>query len=629
MLINRLAASLAAAKPYAHIAEMLAAGRGRHARHAGADPPGASSPRSSRSSRARCSWCSPARRPPSGSGARPPRCSTASACCTCPTAPTCRGPTRAPDLAVAGARAQALYALDKNRHHDRGRLGARAAAHGAAAGQPRLRPARARARRRARPRARRPRASRAWATSASSPPTSPGQFAVRGGILDVYPAGSRPPGARRAVRRRDRDAAALRALAPARPSATPSRIEVFPCRELAHLRSAAPRLAEKALHDRALKDPSLAHDLELLREGVYFNGIERYLPLLLQASWAAPPTTSAPTRSSSSPSRARSSTTPSAAEKNSRPPHRHRLAAAEQAHARGALPHARAARLRRAPAPHAALAAARRRRRRRRARSRAAPRSPAARSASSAACARSRRPATRSRSRCPTAAPAAASPTRSPTPASPFTEQRDHVSHGRRRDGRRAARRRGASRSPTPTSPPASSSPTRKVAVISIDDVYPRSLERRARREIDPTRVTFALRARRLRRARDARHRAVPRDRAPGGARRRARLPAARVREGRQALRAGRADRPRHQVRRPRGQLRRASRASTPPTGAKATGKARKAARKLAFDLVDLYARRVDRHRLRVRRRHAVAARDGGDRSRSRRRPTSSPRSPT
>ncbi len=105
----------------------------------------------------------------------------------------------------------------------------------------------------------------------------PGQFAVRGGILDVFPAGSQAPV--RAELFGD-DIETLRRYVPttgqAIGDAEPTL--VFPCRELA-IGSRGVEHAEKVLRDEALKEPETARRLELMREGVYFNGIERYLPL--------------------------------------------------------------------------------------------------------------------------------------------------------------------------------------------------------------------------------------------------------------------------------------------------------------------------------------------------------------
>jgi transcription-repair coupling factor (superfamily II helicase) len=56
-------------------------------------------------------------------------------------------------------------------------------------------------------------------------------------------------------------------------------VEIYPCRELV-LSTRGADSAERALHDRALKDLLLALELEKIREGIPFNGIERYLPLL-------------------------------------------------------------------------------------------------------------------------------------------------------------------------------------------------------------------------------------------------------------------------------------------------------------------------------------------------------------
>ena len=372
---------------YRTIAEMLARGDDATLAAPGLVRPAlvARAARSRR--RARRSSSSPARRPPSASGARPPRFSAGSRCCASRTAPTCRGSDAAPTSSEVGARARALYALDKNR--------------------PVVVVASARALLRTVP----PQGSHVFDPLVLAPAATldleealellarmgyervevaeePGQFAVRGGMLDVYPRRHARAGARRAVRRRDRDAASATCPRPARRSATPNRSRSIPCRELALVvarrrgRREGPR-RQGAHGHRARARPRAA------RAGVYFNGVERYLPLLYKRVGAAHRLPRRRRRSSSSPSRARSSTTPSR-----RREELVRLAAQAAARdaARRALPHARrsstsasasASRCCRCCAPAAASTPSS---------PRAAPRSPAARSASSAACARCSRP---------------------------------------------------------------------------------------------------------------------------------------------------------------------------------------------------------------------------------------------
>ena len=415
MLINRLAASLHGAKPFAQIAEML--GRSEDATLA---TPGLVRPAVVASLYAleprpmlvvlvgrgdRRAVLAPDR-----SAARP----RARAAHARPHRPSL-GRRRPGPRGRRRSRAGAVRAR-QGPPPDRRRLGPRAHAHRAAAGQSRLRPARARGRRRARSRRGRRSSSRAWPTSASSQPRPPGQFAVRGGILDVYPAGSTSPV--RAELFGD-EIETLRHYVPSTGQAIgdAGSVEVFPCRELA-ISARGVEAAEKALFDRSLKEPTIAHELELLREGVYFNGIERYLPLFYKRVGLATDYLGADTLVvvDRAPLDLRRRRPPPRGARgvSAAPP-----AAAEQAHARRALPHARrsstsasasGSRSSRctAPAPASTPSLLH-----------AAPRSPAARSGSSAASVRSRRPATRSRLRCRTAAPGAASPTRSPMPASP------------------------------------------------------------------------------------------------------------------------------------------------------------------------------------------------------------------
>ncbi len=275
MLINRLAASLAAAKPYAHIAEMLAAGDDATVATPGLIRPAvvasifALEPRPmlvvlAGEETAERFWRQTA------------SLLDRERVLHLPDRTDLPWTDSAPDLAVAGARAQALYALDKNRHQivvaSARALMRTVPPQGShvfdplvltPGGELDLEEAVARL------------ASMAYERVESA--EAQGQFAVRGGILDVYPAGSTSPV--RAELFGD-EIETLRHYVPSTGQAIgdAASIEVFPCRELA-ISSRGAEAAEKALYDRSLKEPSIAHELELLREGVYFNGIERYLPL--------------------------------------------------------------------------------------------------------------------------------------------------------------------------------------------------------------------------------------------------------------------------------------------------------------------------------------------------------------
>ncbi|PKQ15189.1 MAG: transcription-repair coupling factor [Actinobacteria bacterium HGW-Actinobacteria-7] len=113
----------------------------------------------------------------------------------------------------------------------------------------------------------------------------PGTFAIRGGVLDVFGAGSQHPV--RAELYGD-DLESLKRYVPGTGQtigdAGPT--EIYPCRELV-LSARGAESAERALRDHALKDQLLALELEKLREGIPFNGVERYLPLLYKRA-AAP-----------------------------------------------------------------------------------------------------------------------------------------------------------------------------------------------------------------------------------------------------------------------------------------------------------------------------------------------------
>ncbi|MDF1541863.1 MAG: transcription-repair coupling factor [Anaerosomatales bacterium] len=103
-----------------------------------------------------------------------------------------------------------------------------------------------------------------------------GSFAVRGGVLDVFPSDGTHPV--RAELFGD-EIETLRRYVPSTGQsigdAGPT--EVFGCREVV-LGSRSVAAARTALRDRALREPEIAHHFELMDQGIYFNGIERYLP---------------------------------------------------------------------------------------------------------------------------------------------------------------------------------------------------------------------------------------------------------------------------------------------------------------------------------------------------------------
>ncbi len=104
-----------------------------------------------------------------------------------------------------------------------------------------------------------------------------GNFAIRGGILDVFPSDGQYP------IRAELFGDEIESLTKYLPSTQQTLgkadpVEVYPCREVM-LGSRAATYATRRLHDRALKDQEVAHHLELIQQGVYFNGVERYLPV--------------------------------------------------------------------------------------------------------------------------------------------------------------------------------------------------------------------------------------------------------------------------------------------------------------------------------------------------------------
>jgi len=111
----------------------------------------------------------------------------------------------------------------------------------------------------------------------------PGRFAVRGGTLDVYPSDGHFPV--RAELFGD-EVETLRRYVPGTGQTVGDapETEVYPCRELRLSNSIAKDIAHsyrsafRDVKEKALTDPWLAHDLELLEQGVYFNGVDAYLP---------------------------------------------------------------------------------------------------------------------------------------------------------------------------------------------------------------------------------------------------------------------------------------------------------------------------------------------------------------
>jgi transcription-repair coupling factor (superfamily II helicase) len=113
----------------------------------------------------------------------------------------------------------------------------------------------------------------------------PGQFAVRGGTLDVYPSDGHFPV--RAELYGD-EVESLRRYVPSTGQSVGdvARVEAYPCREIrlsnrtAKDVSHSHRSGFKDLQRRALGEPELARELELIEQGVYFDGVETYLPYI-------------------------------------------------------------------------------------------------------------------------------------------------------------------------------------------------------------------------------------------------------------------------------------------------------------------------------------------------------------
>jgi transcription-repair coupling factor (superfamily II helicase) len=112
-----------------------------------------------------------------------------------------------------------------------------------------------------------------------------GQFAVRGGTLDVFPSDGHFPVR---VELLGDEIESLRRYLPSTGQSVGdvAMAEVYPCREIrlsnrtAKDVSHAYRSGFRDLQRRSLSEPVLARELELLEAGVYFDGVEAYLPLI-------------------------------------------------------------------------------------------------------------------------------------------------------------------------------------------------------------------------------------------------------------------------------------------------------------------------------------------------------------
>ena len=111
----------------------------------------------------------------------------------------------------------------------------------------------------------------------------PGQFAVRGGTLDVYPSDGHFPV--RAEMLGD-EVESVRRYVPSTGQSVGdvAGVEAYPCREIRLSNRTAKDVAHpyrsgfRDLQRRSLGEPIVAHELEMLEQGVYFDGVEAYLP---------------------------------------------------------------------------------------------------------------------------------------------------------------------------------------------------------------------------------------------------------------------------------------------------------------------------------------------------------------
>jgi len=104
-----------------------------------------------------------------------------------------------------------------------------------------------------------------------------GEFAVRGGILDVYPSDATHP-ARVELLGDKIESVRGFVAATGQSLMDAGLIEVFPCREI-RLSARAARAAQTAFEDEAKMDEDIARDLDMISQGIQFDGVEAYLPV--------------------------------------------------------------------------------------------------------------------------------------------------------------------------------------------------------------------------------------------------------------------------------------------------------------------------------------------------------------
>jgi transcription-repair coupling factor (superfamily II helicase) len=110
----------------------------------------------------------------------------------------------------------------------------------------------------------------------------PGEFAVRGGTLDVFGSDAASP-VRADLLGDEIDELKYYLPTTGQTLGDAQETLVFACREV-RLGRRAVSAARSALDERAKDDAILARDLDLMDEGVLFNGVERYLPALYRTA---------------------------------------------------------------------------------------------------------------------------------------------------------------------------------------------------------------------------------------------------------------------------------------------------------------------------------------------------------
>jgi transcription-repair coupling factor (superfamily II helicase) len=111
----------------------------------------------------------------------------------------------------------------------------------------------------------------------------PGQFAVRGGTLDLFPSDGNSPVR---VELLGDEVESVRRYVPSTGQSVGDveRVEAYPCREIRLSNRTSKDVAHpyrsgfRDLQRRSLGEPIVAHELEMLEQGVYFDGVEAYLP---------------------------------------------------------------------------------------------------------------------------------------------------------------------------------------------------------------------------------------------------------------------------------------------------------------------------------------------------------------